>query len=214
MKKLLITDVDGTLTKKSVVLSHAGYLIKQGIINDDGSFRAWKQDFKNEQLISAVAENYRHEITGMTEFNMFAEDFIDLILSNELNSFAEIWYDTLQELKEKQAQGYEVYLVTGSSDFLVKHLAKRLHCKYFATEYLKDSNGYFTGAVNGMFSQSQKDDCIQWNINTNDYDYIEAWGDTASDYGLFKHADYKKLVEPTKQTLETLIRLTTIDEIV
>lgn len=208
MKNLILTDVDGTLTKKSVVLSHAGFLIKKGIIKDDGSFKAWEKDVKNESLIVAVAENYRNEITGKTEKEMYAKEFISQFLADEKN-----WYQTLTDLKEKILQGFEVVLVTGSSDFLVKHLADFLGCSYYATEYLKE-NDRFTGKVNGMFSESQKDDCIQWNINTNEYSYIEAWGDTASDFGLFKHADYRLLVEPTKQTLETLIKKITIDKII
>lgn len=208
MKNLILTDVDGTLTRKSVVLSHAGFLIEKGIIKDDGSFQAWKKDVKNESLIVAVAENYRNEITGKTEEEMHAEEFVSQFLENKKN-----WYKTLDDLKEKILQGFEVVLVTGSSDFLVKHLANFLGCSYYATEYLK-TNDRFTGKVKGMFSESQKDDCIQWNINTNEYSYIEAWGDTASDFGLFKHADYRLLVEPTKQTLETLIKKITIDKII
>lgn len=208
MKNLILTDVDGTLTRKSVVLSHAGFLIEKGIIKDDGSFQAWKKDVKNESLIVAVAENYRNEITGKTEEEMHAEEFVSQFLENKKN-----WYKTLDDLKEKILQGFEVVLVTGSSDFLVKHLANFLGCSYYATEYLK-TNDRFTGKVRGMFSESQKDDCIQWNINTNEYSYIEAWGDTASDFGLFKHADYRLLVEPTKQTLETLIKKITIDKII
>ena len=208
MKNLILTDVDGTLTRKSVVLSHAGFLIEKGIIKDDGSFQAWKKDVKNESLIVAVAENYRNEITGKTEKEMHAEEFVSQFLEDEKN-----WYETLDDLKEKILQGFEVVLVTGSSDFLIKHLADFLGCSYYATEYLK-TNDRFTGKVNGMFSESQKDDCIQWNINTNEYSYIEAWGDTASDFGLFKHADYRLLVEPTKQTLETLIKKITIDKII
>ena len=208
MKNLILTDVDGTLTRKSVVLSHAGFLIEKGIIKDDGSFKAWKKDVKNESLIVAVAENYRNEITGKTEEEMKAKEFVTQFLENEKN-----WYQTLNDLKEKISQGFEVVLVTGSSDFLIKHLANFLGCSYYATEYLKADN-CFTGKVKGMFSESQKDDCIQWNINTNEYNYIEAWGDTASDFGLFKHADYRLLVEPTKQTLETLIKKITIDKII
>ena len=208
MKNLILTDVDGTLTRKSVVLSHAGFLIEKGTIKDDGSFQAWKKDVKNESLIVAVAENYRNEITGKTEKEMHAEEFVSQFLEDKKN-----WYETLDDLKEKILQGFEVILVTGSSDFLVKHLADFLGCSYYATEYLK-TNDRFTGKVKGMFSESQKDDCIQWNINTNEYSYIEAWGDTASDFGLFKHADYRLLVEPTKQTLETLIKKITIDKII
>ncbi|MER2227293.1 MAG: HAD-IB family phosphatase [Carnobacterium sp.] len=206
MKKLILTDVDGTLTKKSVVLSHAGYLIEQGIIKDDGSYKAWSQDMKNESLIVAVAENYRSQITGLRESDMQAQTFIAKFFAKTDN-----WYDTLGRIKDKQKEGYEVCLVTGSSDFLIKHLADILQCNYHATEYLKDENGCFTGNVKGMFSETQKDDCVQWNYNLNEYDEIEAWGDTASDFGLFKHATYKMLVDPTFETLKTLAQKMIID---
>lgn len=209
MKKIILTDVDGTLTKKSIVLSHAGYLIKKGIIQDNGSFEAWKKDVKNESLIVAVAENYRSQITGLKESDMKAQSFIAKFFGKTEN-----WYTTLKLLSEKQREGFEICLITGSSDFLIKHLAEIFKCEYYATEYLKDENGCFTGEVVGMFSETQKDDCVQWNINPNEYDKIEAWGDTASDYGLFKHADYTLLVEPTKKTLETLITKTRIERII
>lgn len=209
MKKLILSDVDGTLTRKSVVLSHAGFLIEQGTIKDDGSYEAWRVDVKNESLIVAVAENYRSQITGLRENDMQAQTFVNKFLSKKDN-----WYSTLLRIINKQKEGYEVCLVTGSSDFLIKHLASALKCNYYATEYLKDSKGRFTGEVNGMFSETQKDDCIQWNFNINEYDKIEAWGDTVSDYGLFKHAQYRLLVDPTFETLKTLSQRMKIDLIV
>lgn len=206
MKKLILTDVDGTLTKKSIVLSHAGFLIENKVIADDGSYQAWVQDMKNEHLITSVAENYRSQITGLKESDMQAEKFIHEFYINEEN-----WYGTMNILKSRIKKGYEVCLVTGSSDFLIKHLADILQCNYHATKYLKDENDCFTGEVKGMFSETQKDDCIQWNYNLNEYEKIEAWGDTASDFGLFKHANYKILVDPTFQTLKTLAQKMIID---
>ena len=206
MKKIIFTDVDGTLTKKSLVLSHAGFLIEKGIIKDDGSYNAWYQDMKNESLIIAVAENYRSQITGLKESDMQAETFITNFFLKEDN-----WYNTLSMLTNMQKQGYAVSLITGSSDFLVKHLADILQCDYHATQYLKDENGCFTGEIKGMFSESQKDNCVQSNYNLNEYSEVQAWGDTASDYGLFKHASYKMLVDPTFETLKTLAQKMTID---
>lgn len=206
MKKLILTDVDGTLTKKSIVLSHAGFLIEQGIIKDDGSYKAWSQDMKNESLIIAVAENYRSQIIGLKESDMQAQTFITKFFNESDN-----WYSTLDKIKEKQKDGYEVCLITGSSDFLIKHLANILQCDYHATKYLKDENDCFTGELIGMFSESQKDDCVKSHFNLNEYDKVEAWGDTTSDFGLFKHATYKMLVDPTFQTLKTLAQKMTID---
>lgn len=206
MKKIIFTDVDGTLTRKSLVLSHAGFLIEKGIIKDDGSYNAWCQDMKNESLIIAVAENYRSQITGLKESDMQAQSFITKFFEQKDN-----WYNTLDKIKDKQKQGYAVSLITGSSDFLVKHLANILQCDYHATQYLKDENGCFTGEIKGMFSETQKDNCIQSNYNLKEYSEIEAWGDTASDYGLFKHASYKILVDPTFETLKTLSQKMIVD---
>ena len=206
MKKIIFSDVDGTLTRKSLVLSHAGFLIEKGVIKDDGSYKAWSQDMKNESLIVAVAENYRSQITGLKESDMQAKAFITKFFEQKDN-----WYNTLDKIKDKQKQGYAVSLITGSSDFLVKHLADILQCDYHATQYLKDEKGCFTGELIGMFSETQKDNCIKSNYNLNEYDKVEAWGDTASDYGLFKHANYKMLVDPTFETLKTLAQKMTID---
>ena len=208
MKKIIFSDVDGTLTKKSIVLSHAGFLIEKGVIKDDGSYKAWYKDMKNESLIVAVAENYRSQITGLKESDMQAQEFITKFFNESDN-----WYTTLDKIKDKQKDGYEVCLITGSSDFLIKHLANILQCDYHATKYLKDENDCFTGKLKGMFSETQKDECIQNNFNLDEYEKIEAWGDTASDYGLFKHANRKILVDPTFETLKTLSQKMIVDVI-
>lgn len=209
MKKLLLTDVDGTLTRKSVVLSHAGFLIEKGIIQDNGSYEAWKKDMKNESLIVAVAEHYRSQITGKKESDLMPKEFVKSFLNKKEN-----WYSTLEELKEKNKNGsHEIILVTGSSDFLVKELASLLDCKYKATQYLKE-NERFTGEVVGMFSESQKDSFVQKEVDKSKFSEVEAWGDTVSDYGLFKHAEKITLVDPTEKTLKAVATKRKIDRIV
>ena len=108
--KLILTDVDGTLTRKSLVLSHAGYLIEKGIIKDDGSYKAWSSDLKNESLIMAVAQNYRKEIIGLTLADMDAKNFVRGFYKNQNN-----WYSTLDEIEQRILVGDKVVLITGSS---------------------------------------------------------------------------------------------------
>ena len=120
----------------------------------------------------------------------------------------------IKELKEKNKSGnHEIILVTGSSNFLVKELASLLDCKYKATQYLKE-NERFTGEVMGMFSESQKDSFVQKEVDKSKFSEIEAWGDTVSDYGLFKHAKKITLVEPTEKTLKAVATKRKIDRIV
>ena len=119
-------------------------------------------------------------------------EFIEDFLGDENN-----WYNTLEMLIVARNFGEDVCLITGSSDFLVKELAERLNFKWFATKYHTE-NGILTGEISGMFADYQKDEVIRNNIDLSEYSTVIGLGDTASDYGIFKHCDISYLVDPTK----------------
>ena len=130
---------------------------------------------------------------------MCVKKFIEEFLGNGNN-----WYNTLEMLIAARNFGDDVCLITGSSDFLVKELAERLNFKWFATKYHTE-NGILTGEITGMFADFQKDEVIRNNFDLSEYSTVIGFGDTASDYGIFKHCDISYLVDPTKETLEKLI---------
>ena len=199
MKSLYLTDLDGTLTRKSLVLGHAGFLIERGIIEDTGIYGAWCEDMKNEKLIVALAQDYQRQLKDKRIEDLMVHEFIEDFLGDENN-----WYNTLEMLITARNFGEEVCLITGSSDFLVKELAERLNFKWFATKYHTE-NGILTGEITGMFADYQKDEVIRNNFDLSEYSFVIGLGDTASDYGIFKHCDINYLVDPTKETLEKLI---------
>lgn len=199
-KELFITDLDGTLTKGSLVLEHCGFLIARDIIKDDGSYQAWTKDKKNESLIFAVAENYRYQITGKTIPSLLPTVFVHEFLSRSHN-----WYKTLERLQIELSRGNDVIMITGSSHFLAETLSNELgFTDCFATKYHVNENKELTGEIDGMFNEQAKDDCIQYNINIAEYSKVTGLGDTASDNGIFKHSDYIILVEPTIETLTNI----------
>lgn len=199
MKSLYLTDLDGTLTRKSLVLGHAGFLIKKGIIEDTGIYGAWCEDMKNEKLIVALAQDYQRQLNGKRIGDLMVHEFIEDFLGDENN-----WYNTLEMLVTARNFGDDVCLITGSGDFLVKELAEQLDFNWFATKYHTE-NGILTGEITGMFADFQKDEAIRNNFDLSEYSVVIGLGDTASDYGIFKHCDVNYLVDPTKETLEKLI---------
>lgn len=201
MTNIYITDMDGTLTKGSVVLQHAGHLIEKGLITDDGSYGAWLLDVKNENLIVAVAENYRKEIMGLEIKDLDVENFVAEMLADESN-----WYTILDELILAQAQGHRVIIISGSSDFLVEEVGKQLQFEAVGTKYLTCSQNKLTGDVIGMFGYEAKDQWITENVNFADYENSFGLGDTVSDFGIFKHTQHNTLVEPTVHTMEFLLK--------
>ena len=84
-RNLLISDLDGTLTNKSLVLEHYGHLINKGIVTDDGSYKAWTQDRKNEKLIVQCAMSYQRAIAGKCVWDLDVDNFIQEFVDNEEN---------------------------------------------------------------------------------------------------------------------------------
>lgn len=210
MNKLYLSDMDGTLTKGSIVLDHAGHLIEKGLIKDDGSFKAWKLDPKNERLIVAVAENYRHQLKGKSIDELDVQGFIANEIANESK-----WYSTLQLLKEAKAKGHEVIIISGSADFLVQELVSQLGFQGVGSTYLVDENDCITGEIVGMFGMNAKDEWVQNNVALSTYEQVVGLGDTGADNGIFKNAHYNILVDPTSETMEYLLKVgTRINEIV
>ena len=201
MTNIYITDMDGTLTKGSVVLQHAGHLIAKGLITDDGSYGAWLLDVKNESLIVAVAENYRKEVMGLEIKDLDVENFVAEMLADSSN-----WYTILEELVLAQAQGHRVIIISGSSDFLVEEVGKQLQFEAVGTKYLTCPQNKLTGDVIGMFGYEAKDKWITENVNFADYENSFGLGDTVSDFGIFKHTEHNTLVEPTSHTMEFLLK--------
>lgn len=197
----MLSDLDGTISENSLVLSHARYLIDKGIIKDDGSMISWLLDIKNEKYITSVAENYRKEITGMKVEDLEVRDFIRLYLTNPDNLNTKV----LNEIQGLKRRGYTIYLITGSSDFLVKGFAHYFGFNYFATEYLLDENNCLTGEVKGMFNAQQKNEKIKQCFDLSKYQNIIGYGDTFSDSGIFKNCTKSFLVKPNKQTLENFV---------
>lgn len=200
---IFLSDMDGTLTKGSIVLEHAGYLIEKGYIKDDGSYEAWVKDVKNETLIVAVAENYRHQLKGLKVEDLHVKEFIAKQLEDENK-----WYSTLGLLKQAKENGNRVVIISGSSDFLVEEIASQLGFEGYGSRYLKDEEGKLNGELVGMFGEESKDELINNELLKGEEDkFIVGLGDTSADNGIFKNANYNILVEPTSQTMEHLLQV-------
>ena len=202
-RDLIISDLDGTLTKKSLVLEHYGYLIKNGIVEDDGTYKAWSMDMKNEKLITECAMSYQRAIIGKSINELEVMDFVTEFVYNDDNWHLEVM-ETLEVARD--FGNTDIVLITGSADFLVQPLCEILGFDSFSTIYTRDlKTGKLDGNVIGMFAEGQKSECIQKNIDLHLYNEVIGYGDTASDFGIFQYCHKNYLVEPTKETLEKLV---------
>ena len=67
-KDLIISDLDGTLTKKSLVLEHYGYLINNDIVEDDGTYKEVSSQKGYHRTVTgclrAIADMFRESLSN------------------------------------------------------------------------------------------------------------------------------------------------------
>lgn len=204
-KNAVLSDLDGTILKTSMVLDHACFLHDNGIVNLGNLPDLWRKDVKDERYIGKLAERYRENITGMTVEDVFAKDFVKQKIA-ETDGF----YSTLERLKDAKSAGSDVYLISGSPSFLLTPFARHFGFKSKGSLYERDKSGAFTGKVRGMFNADAKRKHIS-SLKVAQYHNVVAYGDTASDVPLFQVANHSVLVAPHQNTLKSV---GSVDEIV
>lgn len=202
-KYAVLSDVDGTLTRGSLVLDHAIYLHDRGYVNLGKLADKWRKDKKNEKHIVKLAERYREQIKGIKPEDLHVEEFLNEYEEND-NQF----YSTMEQLKEFKRRGWEVQLISGSPDFLVKPFAERHGFFGKGSEYKVDEDGGLNGEIEGMFGGKAKQGYIE-KLGINRFKRILAFGDTASDKPLFDNAHHSTLVDPSEET-ESLVEASLI----
>lgn len=193
---IVLSDIDGTIVRGSLVLEHACYAHKEGILDLEDLPNNWNANRKDENLITKLAEAYRESIVGMTADDLHASDFV--------KSYADVsdnFYSTIERLVEAKKNGYTVVLISGSPSYLVTPFARKFGFRSKGSNYKRDSEGRFTGECLGMFNADSKRRHVA-SLKPARYSRVVAYGDTASDLPLLEVADYSVLVSPTNTTLK------------
>lgn len=195
MTKIILSDVDGTITRGSLVLEHASAMHFSGQIDLGGLPAAWADNKKDEAIISKLAEAYREEIVGMTLAELGLDAFLDSYTADKGN-----FYTTLARLEAEKADGAHVVLISGSPNYLVKLFARRFGFEGVGSFYHADASGALTGNVDAMFHATAKRSYVA-SMGLTESMTVHAYGDTASDVPLFEVAEHSVLVDPNEHTL-------------
>lgn len=198
MKKLVLSDVDGTILKGSLVLNHACMLHDKKVVNLGNLPAEWLDDMKNESKISALANGYRVAIKGMTIKDLLVKEYMEDVLSSNDN-----FYSTIGRLETHRENGYDIHLVSGSPDYLLKEFANHYGFKQVGSKYHRNRRGVFTGGLKLMAGSDAKREYVS-SLKLHEYSHITAYGDTVSDGPLFEFANHSVLVDPNLETESNL----------
>lgn len=195
---LVLSDVDGTIVKGSLVLDHACHLHDLGVADFGDLPELWKDDPKNGEFIFELSQVYRHAITGKKWEDLYIDDFLTHGLP-----YPDKFYSTIDRLIQHYENGDEVVLISGSPDFLVAHFAEFYGFKGFGSTYYRDEKGVFTGELYPMFHSENKKEVVS-NFDLSSYKKVIAYGDTKGDIALWEASDHAVLVDPSYQVLVDL----------
>lgn len=197
-KTLILSDVDGTLTRGSLVLDHATMLHNEGVIDLGDLPRLWESNPKDEAVISTLAEAYRHAIAGRKASELRVKEFITGLVNDPTRL-----YSSIERLTAHHAAGHEVLLISGSPTYLLRPFAKHFGFQSIGSLYHTTRSREFTGRITPMFGAPEKRVAVS-KIDLSAYKTVIGYGDTASDAPLLAVANYSVLVAPNERTLKNL----------
>lgn len=189
MKKIIFSDLDGTLTLKD---TYTRFILKNlsfGVVA------------RNLPTFLALAFKYPlklindDDVKKMT-FDIFfrgydretnIDDFLDAIPWNRV---------LLDQIEYKRQEGYSVVIVTASPDIYVKHVCKYLGFDDFIATKTLDDGRYLTGAFDGeVCNFEQKPKRIAEFLGSQTPEHTIAYGNSSGDYAMLEWSDESYFVK-------------------
>jgi len=108
--------------------------------------------------------------------------------------------EMLARLREHQAQGYEVYLITAGLEPYLESFAQKLGAHLVATRLAIDAHGRYTGVIEGIDSlgegKVQKLLAVIGDVDSIDWSASYACGDSMSDIPIVRMVGHATAVDP------------------
>lgn len=198
----MVSDVDGTIYKGSLLLDFYKYLSEVGYVEKSDNLNAWIKDKKNDLLIKLTAEEFREKVTGQckNDLSTKAKEFVGTISKDKLYSLP---VDLINKAKQEDRV---VILLSGSPKMLVRPFAKMLGVKSYATIFETCEDNKFNGDVQPMWACENKNSIIKNYIMKKGFYTLEdsiGLGDVyGGDKGIWENTTHNYIINPSRQNLE------------
>ena len=204
MNKAAFFDIDGTLYKNSLLISHYQRLIKEIPVTDKIKEireleRLWKHGQGDYEAYVKELALYYCEI--LKEFKQ--EKVLSTSKKVIEKNFQEVYFFTKEQIKLHKEKGDLVFFVSGSPDFLVEEMAKKYEIDGFKASKYKFKDGFFTGDVSPMWDKRSKRRAINElsSLYNLDLKNCYSYGDTNGDYSMFEMTGKNILINPSQELI-------------
>lgn len=223
MNKAAFFDIDGTLYRDSLMIEHFKKLLKYEVLDQSLWHTHVKKTYENwhkrrgnyDDYMVELATIYIDSLKGLEKSKM---EFV----TNQVIALQgdKVYMYTRNRIQWHLDNGYKVFFISGSPDYLVNKMAERYGvADSIGSHYLVDENNRYTGEVRKMWDSENKFHAIQNFVKQYeiDMDSSYAYGDTNGDLSMFQLVGHPIAFNPTRELLMNIKadpRLAKITEIV
>lgn len=211
-------DIDGTIFRNSLLIEHFKLLIKYEFIDESSFYGEIKNKFKMWEERKGSYDDYLEEVvsTYVNYLKSIDRKDVEYIANRVIETRSKKIYSySINEIYKHLEQGHLVIFISGSPDFLVNIMAKRLNVTdSIGSGYILGEDNKYTGKVIPMWDSVSKKNAIdmfveKYNI---DLDNSFAYGDTTGDFGMFEKVGNPVAINPAKRLFKQILNDKNISE--
>ncbi len=202
-------DIDGTIFRDSLMIAHFKKMREFKIINEatlDNSIFFSEQSWQKRRV---DYDDFLLEISRAYGQGLMGVAYSDIMFTarHAVNSRAdEVYRFTKSRIEYHHEQGHLIVFISGSPDFLVRHMAKTWGAHVYAGSKYVFKKGVFTGHIKPMWDSVSKlktmsDIVKEYNI---DLQKSYAYGDTHGDITMLKNVGNPFAINPARELLDNL----------
>ena len=212
MTKAAFFDIDGTLFRNSLLIEHFLKLVEAGILDRS----IWTEEigplfskYENrlgayEDYLNKSALAYQKAMVGLDKeiVDMYAQ----IVLAENKDK---VYNVTRNAVKKHIEEGYLIFFISGSPDFLVDGFSKLYKATdSISTNYVFDENNKFTGKVIPMWDGESKLGAVGRLKEKYDIDLSKsyAYGDTNGDITMFDLVGNPHAINPSDELIVNLYK--------
>lgn len=203
-------DIDGTIFRNSLLIEHFKLLIKYEFIDEATFSGELKKKFTMWEERRGSYDDYLDEVvnTYVSYLKKINREDISYIANRVIDTKGKKIYSySMMKIKEHLDKGHLVIFISGSPDFLVNSMAKKLNAtdSVGSTYYIGEDNKY-TGIVGPMWDSENKKRAIDEFVKKYDIDLSKsyAYGDTTGDFGMFEKVGKPIAINPAKRLFKKI----------
>lgn len=212
MTKAAFFDIDGTLFRNSLLIEHFLKLVEAGILDR----KIWTDEigplyskYENrfgayEDYLNKSALAYQKAMVGLDK--KIVDEYAQIVLTENKDKVYNI---TRNAVKKHIEDGYLIFFISGSPDFLVDDFSKLYKATdSISTTYVFDENNKFTGKVLPMWDGKSKLEAVGKLRKKYDIDLSRsyAYGDTNGDITMFELVGNPHAINPSYELIDNLYK--------